>query len=66
MLKNFPPPIFLNVRIFLKVKSGVKNKREICDLKLKVDNYDIVTLNCTVNTEMCRIFTEIERKDKVV
>ena len=38
------------------------------NLKFKVDNHDIVTLNCEVNTEMClkihRTFTEIERKDK--
>ena len=67
IFKN-PVPLLSNVRIFFKVKSGIKNKREICDLKLKVDNHAIVTLNCAVNTGMClkihRMFTEIERKDK--
>ena len=62
------PPLFLNVRIFLKVKSRVKNKRKMCYFNLKVDNHDIVTLNCEVNTEMClkihRMFIEIEQEDK--
>ena len=60
-LKKNPPPIFERSHIF-KVKSGVKNKREICNLKFKIDNHDIVIFICAV--KMHRIFTEIERKDK--
>ena len=48
VLQLFKSPLIFE-RLFFKVKSGVK--REICDLKLKVNNHDIVTLNFSVDTD---------------